>query len=86
MPQYLYRCTNCGAEAYITHGVNADLLPTCNSCYRVMRKVPQVVSVVWNGNKPSDGGVTPLVEHMIADAPRQRDVLQMKKELSDGDS
>jgi len=45
-----------------------------------MRRIPQGFRVNWGGNKPSDGGVTPLVEQMIADAPRQRDEMQARKE------
>jgi hypothetical protein len=48
-----------------------------------MHKKPQAVRVVWNGNKPSDGGVTEVVKQLQADAPRRRDKIQEYKETKD---
>ena len=80
MPKYLYKCPRCGLLRVISHMVDYAGSVECETCQGDMVKKPQSVAVVWHGNKPSDGGVTPYVEQMIADAPRQRDELQARKE------
>lgn len=85
MPQYLYKCPYCDHEREIIHSMDSTAVIQCESCLAFgMNKKPQSIEVVWNGNKPSDGGVTQLVSNMIADAPQRRDELAAHKELSDG--
>ena len=83
MPIYLYKCSNCGRGITVFHPMDDSSIVQCRECFGVMFKAPQLVSVNWGGNKPSDGGVTPLIKQMIADAPRRRDEMQARKE-SDG--
>lgn len=64
MPIYLYKCPVCEKEDYRTHSATFELPIVCNECRAWMFKKPQPVSVNWNGNKPSDGGVTDLVRAM----------------------
>jgi hypothetical protein len=44
-----------------------------------MEKKPQTMNVNWNGNKPSNGGVTDYVRQLEAAAPRLRDELTEKR-------
>lgn len=81
MPTYLYRCPHCATVQEVIHEVGHLASPPCEWCNSVMRKIPQQFAVNWHGNKPSDGGITPYVRQMIADAPRQRDEFQARKEL-----
>ena len=80
MPEYLYKCPWCGNGSNERHSMEITSGVICRKCGAVMQKVPQMVSVNWGGNKPSDGGTPPLVSQMIADAPRQRDEMQARKE------
>ena len=81
MPTYLYKCSGCGIKGEVVHSANASIVTRCDRCSAIMNRSPIAVAVNWQGNKPSDGGVTPLVQQMITDAPRQRDEMQERKEL-----
>lgn len=81
MPRYLYKCPYCGQERQIVHSMTDKQLVVCERCEAVgMHKVPQNVAVNWNGRKPSDGGVTPLVSDILADTPRRVDEFAQIKE------
>ena len=80
MPTYLYKCSECGECGEVFHRAGASIITRCNRCDGIMNRSPIAVAVNWNGPKPSDGGITPLVRNMIADAPRQRDEMQARKE------
>ena len=79
MPLYLYRCPNCGNEEYRQHAMDYAHGVVCQRCHSWMAKRPQTITVNWNGNKPSDGGVTDYVRQLEADAPRIRDGLTEKR-------
>ena len=81
MPTYLYKCKECQTMLELTTLTYVPGERVCKGCGANMHRVPQTFNVNWNGNKPSDGGVTPYVQQMIADAPRQRDEFQARKEL-----
>lgn len=83
MPSYLYTCSTCKALKSCAHGMHDEPTIYCPFCGSPMHKKPQAVRVVWNGNKPSDGGVTDYVTALEADAPRRRDKIQEYKETKD---
>ena len=83
MPTYVYKCRECQTQLTLTALTYVPGEQVCKDCGENMHRVPQSIFVNWQGNKPSDGGVTPLVQQMIADAPRRRDEMQARKE-SDG--
>lgn len=82
MPIYRYKCWRCDYYRECWNSPVNPLPVPCTNCGDLeMTKVPHgAISVTWNGNKPSDGGITPLVQQMIADAPRARDELTAQKE------
>ena len=80
MPTYLYKCPKCQTKLNFSTLGYIPGEKVCKGCGANMRRVPQAFNFTWGGNKPSAGGVTPLVEKMIADAPRQRDEMQARKE------
>ena len=85
MPTYLYKCMYCSLQEEVNHKAYDLPVIRCESCNVAMIKAPQQVAINWNGPKPSDGGITPLVKNMIADAPRQRDEMQARKEEDGND-
>lgn len=85
MPRYLYKCPECETEMLLA---TIGFVPgdkNCKNCGAEMRRIPQAFYVNWNGNKPSDGGVTQAVKHLVDDAPRRRDELQQYKEVKNDD-
>ena len=81
MPTYVYKCPECQTKLELTTlGYVPKKHKTCRGCGAQMNRIPQLFNVNWGGNKPSGGDVTPLVSQMIADAPRQRDKMQARKE------
>lgn len=74
MPRYLYRCNRCENEREEIHEMSFEGIMVCNrrNCLSPMHRVPQLVSINWNGVKPSGGGIDPSIEQWAADAPRRR--------------
>lgn len=77
-PQYLYRCMN-GHETSQNHGMLESPIIVCQKCGCRMHKVPQRVSVVWNGNPPGKGGLHPLVKQYNKDYPEMVDKFKERK-------
>lgn len=73
MPEYLYRCPNCGRTDYISHGMREKLELLCVICDTPMVKKPIALMVNWGGLKPSQGELHPNIKKVIDDAPRRRD-------------
>ena len=65
MPQYQYKCAGCDHEKEVGHQMFGGLPIMCD-CGSRMHKVPTMPSVNWNGAKPSQGGLHPLVEQLNA--------------------
>jgi len=73
MPTYLYKCEHCGLIRTTKHGAYESPKVYCDECNGEMHRKPVPFAVNWNGNKPSDGGITDAVKQLEADAPRRRD-------------
>lgn len=64
MPNYQYRCSDCGAELEVYQKFTDDALTVCPECEGTLRKVYSAVGVVFKGSgfyatdnrkgKPSD--------------------------------
>lgn len=48
MPTYLYRCLQCQAEQFLTHGMLESVTPVClacgNFCAKAIASAPRVIS------------------------------------------
>lgn len=73
MPEYLYRCADCGYSDYIVHGMRDIPEVCCPVCGQPMKKRPVMLSVNWGGLRPSQGEIHPNIKRVIDDAPRRRD-------------
>lgn len=51
MAVYTYRCSNCGNEEEVTHGMTENPGVICEGCGGGMHRVPQVSAVIYK-----DGG------------------------------
>ena len=51
MPKYVYRCSDCGADRELEHGMSEDPIIECYMCdEQFMRRVPQVSATTFNGS------------------------------------
>ena len=76
MPLYTYRCFN-GHEQEIEEPMLSDAVYFC-FCGHEMKRKPQLVSVNWNGLKPSQGFIHPNIKQHIADSERYRDEMELE--------
>ena len=74
MPDYDYKCLDCGHKLVINHPmINYDA-PRCPKCAEVrLQKVYKKVNINWGGLRPSQGEIHPNIKQLIDDAPRRRD-------------
>jgi len=72
MPVYVYTDDH-GHSQQIVHPVNAPVVPVCPECKALMWRKPQKVSANWGGLRPSQGGVSPPVQELIASRPKRLD-------------
>ena len=50
MPTYDYRCTDCGLEVEVTHGIHASGPSTCTACGGAMRKALSTPAIHFKGS------------------------------------
>ncbi len=50
MPLYDYRCTDCGREVEVSHGIHAAGPATCESCGGPMRKALSAPAIHFKGS------------------------------------
>jgi putative FmdB family regulatory protein len=50
MPIYDYRCTDCGREVEVSHGIHAAGPATCESCGGTMRKALSAPAIHFKGS------------------------------------
>jgi len=50
MPTYDYRCTDCGREIEVVHGIHGSGPETCQSCGSAMRKALSTPAIHFKGS------------------------------------
>lgn len=50
MPTYDYRCTECGLEVEVVHGIHGSGPATCGSCAGAMRKALSTPAIHFRGS------------------------------------
>ena len=79
MPEYIYKDSN--HEVSVHHPMQYDEVVVCSVCGEEMWRVPQLVSVNWNGLPPSkETELSPEMKHMIDNGEQRRDEYRMMKE------
>lgn len=79
MPIYTYKDEN-GHITEIIHAMTQDEPYFCPICGAEMWRVPQPVSAIWHGDKPSAGGWHPLVKQLKADKGKNQEKFYRKRE------
>lgn len=71
MPTYVYSDGNHTQESEHSMAENPKVF--CERCGKPMHRVPQIVSVNWNGLPPhKEGARSPVVQHFIDTASERR--------------
>ena len=82
MPEYVYGCKDKSHPRVIcVHGMMQLVHLRCYVCGEKMARLPQRLSINWNGLRPSQGEISDEIKQHIEDAPRRRD--QMTPHKSD---
>lgn len=50
MPEYIYRCAECGNFRNIKHGISEDPDIKCSQCGNAMQRRPMTVAVSFKGD------------------------------------
>ena len=81
MPEYIYICAN-GHELEVKEGMFCDDERLCNECRTAMWRKPNMPAVNWNGLKPSQGELAPVIQDMVDYEDENRDNYLAQKETT----
>ena len=73
MPEYIYRCPNCGNEITVVEPMISKCAYPCSKCNYVMHRKPQATRVNWGGLRPSQGELSPGQKTIINGAEKRRE-------------
>jgi putative FmdB family regulatory protein len=73
MPEFIYRCRDCGSETEVTEPMHSRIPVICVQCGGTMRRRPLKVRVNWGGMKPSKGELHPNIKSWINGAQQRRE-------------
>lgn len=79
MPEYIYT-DKWGHTTSVVHPMEYGEATVCFHCHEVMWRKPQVVGVIWQQPKPSDGGLHPAIADLNARQPKLKDEFYRKRE------
>ena len=81
MPEYIYICPN-GHEVEIKEPMFFDITRFCHVCQEQMWRKPQMPAINWNGLKPSQGELAPVIQDMVNNEDENRDNYLARKETT----
>ena len=81
MPEYTYICPE-GHQRLVEEGMFSKVNYYCQDCGEKMWRKPSMPAVNWNGLKPSQGELSPVVQDMVNHEDENRDNYLMKKETT----